>query len=263
MKINRAQIIAHRGASTDAPENTLEAFQLGLDQGADAIECDIHLSSDGELVVIHDATLERVAGLKKTVASLSLKELQELDVGSWKTPTWRTARIPTLTETLDILPADRRILIEVKVGLGALPQLKKVLNACKLPRSQMILMEFDLDTVIGMRAAFHDIEILWLNDFHPLSPPRRRKKTIERNIQRTKDLGFDGVGLQNIRQLDAEVIKSCHALDLGCYCWTVDDPARAALLMEGGINGVMTNRPGWMREQLNLSRKENTEEPAK
>jgi glycerophosphoryl diester phosphodiesterase len=252
MRSNRTQIIAHRGASADAPENTLEAFQLGLDQRADAIECDIHLSQDGELVVIHDATVEHITGEKRTVASLTLAELQALDAGSWKAPQWKDARIPTLAETLDLVPADRRIFIEVKVGRAALPQLKTVLDACRLARSQIVLMEFDLETVIAMRAAFPNIETLWLNDFPALGFPWRRRRTIAKNLRLARQQGFDGVNLQDIRQLNADVLHACHALGLKSYCWTVDDPARAVVLMKGGINGIATNRPGWMREQLHL-----------
>jgi glycerophosphoryl diester phosphodiesterase len=98
-----AEIIAHRGASAEAPENTIEAFQLGLDQGADAIECDVHLSADGELVVIHDADLRRVAGIDKAINELALADLKALD-----------SRIPSLSEVLDLVPAERRISSRLK-----------------------------------------------------------------------------------------------------------------------------------------------------
>lgn len=244
------EIIAHRGASFDAPENTLESFQLGLDQGADAIECDVRLSRDGELMVIHDPTVERVAKVKRAVADLSVDELQALDVGSWKSAKWSDARISTLAAVLDVVPADRRILIEVKVGLAALPRLKEVLAATALPRSQVIVMEFDLATVIAMRSTFPDIEVLWLNDFPVLSPPWKKRQALTENLEIAKQHDFDGVNIQNIPQLNAERIADCDAQQLNCYCWTVDDPTRAAQLFQGGIHGIATNRPGWMRQQL-------------
>ena len=98
MTSGSTEIIAHRGASADAPENTLEAFQLGLDQGADAIECDVRVTRDGELVAIHDPTVDRVADTTGTVAEMSQAELSALDVGSWKSPSWRDARIPMLAD---------------------------------------------------------------------------------------------------------------------------------------------------------------------
>ena len=250
MTSGSTEIIAHRGASADAPENTLEAFQLGLDQGADAIECDVRVTRDGELVAIHDPTVDRVADTKGAVAEMSLAELSALDVGSWKSPTWRGARIPALAEVLDLIPAGRRIFIEVKAGLTALPPLKNVLAATALPRSRIVVMEFDLDTVIAMRSAFPDIEVLWLLDFAWWHPPRIKRRALMNNIAQAASLGFDGVNVRDVPQLNAGSIAETDARKLKCYCWTVDDPTRAARLFKGGINGIATNRPGWMREQL-------------
>ncbi|MDF7798891.1 glycerophosphodiester phosphodiesterase [Pontiellaceae bacterium B1224] len=245
-----SEIIAHRGASFDAPENTLESFQLGLEQGADAIECDVRLSRDGELVVIHDPTVERVAKVTRAVADLSVAELQALEVGGWKAAKWNGARIPTLPAVLDLVPAGRRIFIEVKVGQAALPRLKELLAETALSRSQIVMMEFDLETVIAMRSLFPDIEVLWLNDFPRVSPPWKKRRALQDNIKTAKRHGFDGINVQNIAPLDAEAIAECGAQGLLCYCWTVDQPGRAARLLKGGIGGIATNRPGWMREQL-------------
>jgi glycerophosphoryl diester phosphodiesterase len=245
------EIIAHRGASFDAPENTLESLQLGLEQGADAIECDVHLSRDGELVVIHDSSLQRVAGIKQNVSDLTLTELQALDVGSWKAANWKGARIPTLADAVDITPNDRRIFIEVKVGLAGLPRLKEIVEATSLPRSQIVVMEFDLETVVAMRQLFPDLEVLWLLDVPALSFPEKRRQLLKTNISIAKQHGFDGINVQNIPQLDSKVIEDCRAKQLKCYCWTVDRPDRADNLFKAGINGIATNRTGWMREQLN------------
>lgn len=244
------EIIAHRGASFDAPENTLESFQLGLEQGADALECDVRLSSDGELMVFHDPTVERTAAIQGAVADLTAAELQTLDAGSWKAAKWSGARIPTLAAVLDLVPADRRILIEVKVGLTALPRLKEIIAATALPRDRMVLMEFDLETVIALRRAFPDIEVLWLIGFPMLSPSWKKRQTLKENIGIAKQHGFDGINVQDIASLNAERIADCRAQELNCYCWTVDRPARAAQLFEDGVYGIATNRPGWIREQL-------------
>lgn len=252
MTSSSTEIIAHRGASADAPENTLESFQLGLDQGADAIECDVRVSRDGELVAIHDPTVDRVAQVKGTVAEMTRAELNTLDVGSWKSPNFRGARIPALADALDIIPADRRIFIEIKAGLTALASLKKVLAATALPRSQIVVMEFDLDTVIAMRSAFPDIEVLWLLDFPWWHSPWTKRHALMDNIARAASLDFDGVNIQDVPQLNAKSIAECSVRKLKSYCWTVDNPDRAAQLFKGGIDGIATNRPGWMREQLEL-----------
>lgn len=244
------QIIAHRGASYDAPENTLEAFQLGLDQGVDALECDIRLSSDGELMAIHDETVDRTSNGSGVVAALTRAELGALDAGSWKAPKWSGAQIPTLAEVLDLTPPDRRILIEVKVGLTALPRLKQVLAASRLSCEQIVVMEFDLETVIAAREAFPDLEVLWLLNFPRWHPPWVKRRTLLNHIVRAQHLGFDGVNVRDIPQLNPDSIAECGARKLKSYCWTVDDPSRTAELFKGGIDGVATNRPGWMREKL-------------
>ena len=248
-----ADIIAHRGASGDAPENTMEAFQLGFDQGADAIECDVQLSADHELMVIHDPDLKRIAGVDRAVNEMTLAELKELDAGSWKAEKWAGVQIPSLAEVLDIVPPDRRIFIEIKTGLPAIEPLQQLLTECSLPLSQIVLMEFDLETVIAMKNSFPEAEVLWLNDFHPLHFPWQKTRAIKRIISTTVEYGLDGINLQNILQLKRGTIRSCHAENLSCYCWTVDDPARAAYLISNGINGIATNKPGWMRQQLNHS----------
>jgi glycerophosphoryl diester phosphodiesterase len=232
-------LIAHRGASFDAPENTLAAFQLGLDQGADAIECDVHLSSDGGLVVIHDADLRRTAGIDRAVKEMTMTELKAPETG-----------IPTLASVLALVPHNRRIFIEIKVGLPAIAPLEKLLAETPLPMSQIVLMEFDLDTAIALKKTFPAAEVLWLNEFPRLSIPRSRRSALSKILGTARQHGLNGVNLQNIPQLNAEFIRSCHTQALSCYCWTVDDPHRASALIKNGIGGIATNRPGWMREQL-------------
>jgi len=114
------EIVGHRGASYDAPENTLPSVRLGFEQGADAVEVDVFATSDGRIVAIHDADTERVAGVKLDVAKSTLAELKQLDVGAWKGERWVGTRIPTLEEVLELVPEGRRLLIEVKCEKRAL-----------------------------------------------------------------------------------------------------------------------------------------------
>ncbi|MBN2310352.1 MAG: glycerophosphodiester phosphodiesterase, partial [Candidatus Hydrogenedentes bacterium] len=95
-------VIAHRGASAYAPENTLAAFQLAHEMGADWFELDCTLTKDGQVLVIHDDSVERTAGVKRHVSDMTLAELKELDAGSWKDPKYAGERLPTLAEALDL-----------------------------------------------------------------------------------------------------------------------------------------------------------------
>jgi len=126
-------IIGHRGASHDAPENTLAAFKLGWEQGADAVELDIWLTKDGKIVCLHDADTKRTTGVLKKVAESTLDELRTLDAGTWKDAKWRGEKLPTLTEALAAIPAGKRLVIEIKAGVEILPELARDLKAPASP----------------------------------------------------------------------------------------------------------------------------------
>ena len=94
-------VIAHRGGSVVAPENTLEAFRRAIDSGADAIELDVRLTKDGHLAVIHDRRVDRTTSGTGVIGRLTLAEIKELDAGSWFGPDFKSARVPTLDEVVD------------------------------------------------------------------------------------------------------------------------------------------------------------------
>src|SRR5580704_16419303 len=126
------QVIAHRGASFDAPENTLAAFRLAWKQGADGIEGDFYLTDDGEIVCLHDSDTGRTGDRKLSVGQSTLEQLRKVDVGISKGEKFRGERIPTLAEVLAIVPAGKRIFIEVKCGPQILPALKRNLHQSQL-----------------------------------------------------------------------------------------------------------------------------------
>ncbi len=129
-------IVAHRGASEDAPENTLPAFRLAWEQGADAIEGDFYRTKDGQIVCIHDGDTKRVAGEKLVVQESTLEELQRLDVGAWKGQQWAGTRIPTLREVLETVPAGKRFYVEVKGSAEMVPHLIEELGRSGLTKDK-------------------------------------------------------------------------------------------------------------------------------
>src|SRR3954466_7120047 len=110
------QIIAHRGASHDAPENTLAAARLAWAQHADALEVDVHLTRDGRLAVIHDPDTRRTADVARAVAESTLAELPQLDVGTWKDRRFAAERIPALEDVFAVVPDGKRVFVEIKGG---------------------------------------------------------------------------------------------------------------------------------------------------
>src|SRR5258706_1541868 len=122
------QIIGHRGASLDAPENPLAEVRLAWQQQADAVEVDVHLSRDGKIVVIHDPNTRKLAGVNRKVARQTLAELRALDVGRRRGAAWIGERIPTLEEVLAAVPRSKRLFIEIKCGPEIAPELSRVLS---------------------------------------------------------------------------------------------------------------------------------------
>lgn len=111
---NRVLVVAHRGSSGSAPENTIAAFEMALESGAEIIECDVRLTREGEVVVFHDRTLNRTTNGKGPVGERTLEELKKLDAGSWFSSKFRGERIPTLMEVLHLLNGRGLLNIELK-----------------------------------------------------------------------------------------------------------------------------------------------------
>src|SRR5438552_9814499 len=120
------EIIAHRGASHDAPENTLASVNLAWRQHADAVEIDVQFSKDGKLVVIHDNSTRRTGRVNKKVSEQTLSELRRLDVGRWRGRTWSGQRIPTLDEVLATVPHGKRLYVELKCGPDGLAEFIRI-----------------------------------------------------------------------------------------------------------------------------------------
>lgn len=106
-------IVAHRGASYDAPENTMAATRLAWQQKADAVETDIYLGKDGKIIVFHDKTAKRTGGRDVPIADLTQAEARTLDAGSWKAPQFKGEKVPLLEEQIQSIPAGKRLLVEI------------------------------------------------------------------------------------------------------------------------------------------------------
>ena len=246
------EIIAHRGASHDAPENTVASFKLGYAQGADADELDIYLSKDGEIVVMHDKTTKRTAGADKPVADQTLAELRALDAGQWKDAKFTGERVPTLKEALATVPAGKRMFIEIKCGPEILVPLQKQLKDCPLSRSQLVIICFQEATLRKARPLFPDLQIYWLVGWpkDKAGQPPVAKPRVEDLIATAKEAGFNGLNLESSFPIDKAFVEKVTAAGLKLYTWTVDDSKVATALTAAGVAGITTNRPAWLREQL-------------
>jgi glycerophosphoryl diester phosphodiesterase len=242
------EIIAHRGASHDAPENTLAAAQLAWEQGADALEMDIRLTADRQLAVIHDETTRRVAGMAMAISNATSDELAELDVGSWKNPRYANEKIPLLGEMLANVPAQKRVFIELKGGPEVVAALKHCVADSSLTSNQIVVIAFDFAAVQAAKKALPDHAVAWILDYAAAD----QVLTIDDIAARCAAAGLDGMDLNVRWPIDANVVKRVHRAGLKLYVWTVDDPAVAKQLAAAGVDGIATNRPGWLRGQITV-----------
>lgn len=246
--LRTVDIIAHRGASYDAPENTVAAMRLGYDQKADACELDIYLTADGKIVVLHDRDTARVSGVTNRPAETTLAELQKLSAGQWGK--WKGSkyaeRIPSLEETLKVVPANKRVVIEIKVGPEILPELDRVLKASGLKTEQLVIISFGYDTVVEAKKKFPAVPVLWLVG----ADKKKQYPPIEDLIAKAKEAKVEGLNLEQGFPVDDAFATKVHAAGLKLYVWTVDDPAMARKWLAAGVDGITTNRPEWLRGQL-------------
>ena len=244
------EIIAHRGASAEAPENTLAAVRLAWAQRADAVEVDVHLTRDGQLAVIHDADTTRTAGVTHLVADTPFAALERLDVGTWKAASFRGERIPRLGDVLALVPPAKRIFVELKSGLEAVDVLAREVEAAvraqSLRREQVAVISFDEQTAASVKRVLPAHEVCWIVDAGEEAP----EPTLAAVFSRAQAAGLDGVDLSVSWPLGAEDVSRAHALGLKVYVWTVDALDVARRLAAAGVDGLTTNRPGWLREQL-------------
>lgn len=247
--LHAAEIVGHRGASHDAPENTLTAMNLAWRQKADGIETDIHLSKDGHIVVLHDPDTKRVAGVELRADSSNWELLRTLDVGRWKGVEWAGEKIPTLDSIIATIPEEKFILIEMKSGPEVLPALEKVINASGGKADRIRLISFDFRTCGEAKIRFPDHEIYWLSHYER-SKFTGQYPDVNSLIDKAKAAKLDGLSLNQGFPINADFLRKIHQAGLRCHVWTVDDPQTARKLVQAGVDGIITNRPEYLRTEL-------------
>ena len=245
-----AAVIAHRGASHGAPENTLAAVNLGWKSKADAIEIDVHLSKDRRVVVIHDSTTNRTAGEGGEVSDQTVGQLKRLDVGRHKGVKWANERIPMLEEVLKTVPKGRHLFVEIKCGPAILGPLGAALADSRLGAEQVVLIGFDLKTMTAAKERLPDHRVHWLCVLWQDKEDGSWKPTTDELLAKVRRAGLDGLSIQACEAVDRPFVERIHAAGMRLYVWTVDDPIEAKRLQEAGVDGITTNRPEWLRGKL-------------
>jgi glycerophosphoryl diester phosphodiesterase len=250
-----AKIVAHRGASADAPENTLAAFRLAWEQGADGIEGDFMLTADGEIVCFHDPDTQRLAGERWVVKETPLERLRMLDIGKWKGERWEGERIATLSEVLQTVPEGKHVVIELKDGPEIVVPFGKVLAAADVALSSILIISLVDETIAECRRQLPDLKCHWLSGYKRDQSHKGAgdwRPTAEEVIESAKRLGAAGFGSMSLPEhFDEAFVAKLRAAGIDeFHVWTVDDP-EIALFYEGlGAWGITTNRPGYIRQAL-------------
>ena len=247
------EIIGHRGASYDAPENTLASVNLAWRQAADAVEIDVFLSRDGRIVATHDKTTKRLAGVDRPVVEQTLAELRQLDVGRWKGERFAGERMPMLHEVLATIPEGKRLFIEIKCGPEIVPELKRELAAAGKPAAQTAVISFSLETVASAKRELPKLACFWIIELEPDEQTGRLMPEVADLIEQARAAGLDGLDVGNSPPISREFVTAVKQAELELYVWTVNDPQAARRLRHLGVDGLTTDRPGWLREQLNVT----------
>jgi glycerophosphoryl diester phosphodiesterase len=226
--------IAHRGASALAPENTIAAFERAVELGADAIEFDIHLSRDGELVVIHDDTLDRTTDGSGPVRERRLGELMRLDAGRWFGEGFAGQRIPSLDEVLDRFAGKVALALEIKAGSTFFPGIEEKVISALRERAAI-----DQAAV----ASFDHYALRRLKEIEPTI--RTAALLVGRPVSLSALAGpakADGLALEASFVTKTEV-EACRASGLQLAVWVVNDPAQMRHFIRLGVDGIITDRP--------------------
>jgi glycerophosphoryl diester phosphodiesterase len=227
----RPAVIAHRGASGIAPENTLAAVQKALDAGADMVEIDVHLSKDKKVVVMHDASVIRTTEGTEDIENMTLEAIRQLDAGAWYSADYVGERVPTLEEVLTLIQGKAILLIEIKKGrngryAGLEQAVIDVVDAHQA-REKVIIQSFEYETVQQALQIAPDIEA------HQLV-------TAAGGLEQ-----YVGIAAINpyYRTLTHRFIRSPHERGLKVFTYTVNSEKEMKKCIRGRVDGIITNFP--------------------
>lgn len=240
-------IVAHRGASRDAPENTIPAFKLAWEQGADAIEGDFHLTQDGHIVCIHDSDTKRISNANLVVRESTLADLRASDVGAYRGETFKGTGIPTMGEVLSTIPHQKTIYVEIKCGPEIIPTMLDELKGSGLRREQIVLMCFDKGVLQKVKATAPYYRASWLCEFKKddNGEVRPALETVLATLALTK-----AEALSSNTAIPESFIRAIEEQGYEWHVWTVDNPITARRMKALGARSITSNAPGLIRKEL-------------
>ncbi|MCE5218701.1 hypothetical protein LLH03_16940 [bacterium] len=229
-------IVAHRGSPVTHPENTLVSFQAGLDTGALAAECDVHCTLDGEVIVLHDDNLQRVASDSRKVADMTLAEVRKVDVGSWKGARFAGEKIPTLREVLELLRGKQRLNIEIKAQ-GIAHRVVETVRVAKASEC-VNLISFSHDTLRRVRQLAPDLPTGLISSGVQEDTPEECHKLLRSAFE----LGVQFLSV-HWKGLPDSLIHEATLSGLTLWSWTLNDPESVRREAARGAASVTSDDP--------------------
>lgn len=224
-------VVAHRGASARAPENTLAAFNLALEMGAKHVELDIRATGDGRVVVLHDPTLDRTTSGSGPVSETDWSEVRKLDAGAWFGAEFAGERVPSLDEALQLCQGKARLHIEIKDGAREMAAKALGLIEERGMADQVTLISFRKEWLEEVRALAPAIPIGYLV-----------REASEEAIAWAKAKGVESL-CPKAESLTPETVRSIHQQGLGARCWGVRDKEAMRRVVESGADGMTVDFP--------------------
>ncbi len=235
------RVIAHRGASAHAPENTLAAFALAVEMQADMVELDVHLCKDGQLVVIHDATLDRTTSGSGNVAEHTLAQLRQLDAGGWFDRKFGRERIPTLSEALETVGGECGVNVEIKYASRYPGIARAVVDALRetgRPPTDFIVSAFEHDVLDEIKALSPQLPVAPLFSAFPNAAD-----------------SLKGEYLHPAHKIvDEDVVRRAEGKGQRVNAWTVNDDEGYRRMIDSGVYGIITDRPDALVRYLEAAR---------
>lgn len=241
-ELTSLHIIAHRGASAYAPENTFAAFDKARELGADFIELDVQLTKDGKLAVIHDDKIDRTTDGAGFVRQFTMSELEKLDAGSWFGPEFQGEQIPALEDVLQKYHKKTGLLIEIKSSKtqpGIEQAIGKLISRFGVSMNT-IVQSFDAGAMMTLHKLYPSIPSAVLIKPRFGMVPRSRLRHIA---------SFAGYVSVKHTMLSSFLIESIHSYDLKAFAWTVNGPKTGRRLESWKIDGLITDYPDYFKKE--------------
>ncbi|WP_372634105.1 glycerophosphodiester phosphodiesterase family protein [Fodinibius sp.] len=247
----RVEIIAHRGDSHAAPENTVASVESAWQKEADAVEVDVYLSADNRVMAIHDKTTERTGDKVLPVRETDSEELRTVDVGAFKGAEFTGEKIPFLEDIIASVPDQKRLFIEVKDSERAIAPISELIQQSE-KQDQMVIISFSLEVVKASKQQMPEVPAYWLRSARRDQDTGAYQPIDTALLEQVKEHNLDGLDV-NYRGVSPELIEASHKAGLKLFVWTVNESADISTLAEQGVDGITTDRIS--RAQNALGRK--------